>query len=254
MAERSKAPVLKTGRRASASWVRIPPHPPILWIKPLNLLSYLAKDALLSTPVPTISALRSPEYAASACLPNGGRQDRGNATRAEQQARVRRCVVGYFPEVTGVVVAYRASRLVAWTALPDRPPSRASAVLRVNAPLREGGGGGSPQGPWVPPGAYRAPASFRQPVWAPPPGGHRYQGVWPIQRKTKRAPLAHESRSASALQLAGRDTMKSQYVEAIGYRMSRVRASATPCTIEEERQWDCIFWLPDRLQETARNA
>ena len=26
--ERSKAPVLKTGRRASVSWVRIPPHPP----------------------------------------------------------------------------------------------------------------------------------------------------------------------------------------------------------------------------------
>ena len=28
VAERFKAPVLKTGRRESASWVRIPPHPP----------------------------------------------------------------------------------------------------------------------------------------------------------------------------------------------------------------------------------
>ena len=28
MAEWLKAPVLKTGRRESASWVRIPPHPP----------------------------------------------------------------------------------------------------------------------------------------------------------------------------------------------------------------------------------
>ncbi len=28
VAERLKAPVLKTGRRESASWVRIPPHPP----------------------------------------------------------------------------------------------------------------------------------------------------------------------------------------------------------------------------------
>jgi hypothetical protein len=28
VAERLKAPVLKTGRRATVSWVRIPPHPP----------------------------------------------------------------------------------------------------------------------------------------------------------------------------------------------------------------------------------
>jgi hypothetical protein len=28
VAERFKAPVLKTGRRATVSWVRIPPHPP----------------------------------------------------------------------------------------------------------------------------------------------------------------------------------------------------------------------------------
>ena len=28
VAERLKAPVLKTGRGASSSWVRIPPHPP----------------------------------------------------------------------------------------------------------------------------------------------------------------------------------------------------------------------------------
>jgi hypothetical protein len=28
VAERLKAPVLKTGKRESASWVRIPPHPP----------------------------------------------------------------------------------------------------------------------------------------------------------------------------------------------------------------------------------
>src|SRR6516225_7580439 len=30
VAEWLKAPVLKTGRRASVSWVQIPPHPPIL--------------------------------------------------------------------------------------------------------------------------------------------------------------------------------------------------------------------------------
>src|SRR5947209_10581197 len=30
VAERLKAPVLKTGRGASLSWVRIPPHPPLL--------------------------------------------------------------------------------------------------------------------------------------------------------------------------------------------------------------------------------
>ena len=29
VAERLKAPVLKTGRGASPSWVRIPPHPPL---------------------------------------------------------------------------------------------------------------------------------------------------------------------------------------------------------------------------------
>lgn len=29
VAERLKAPVLKTGERESASWVRIPPHPPL---------------------------------------------------------------------------------------------------------------------------------------------------------------------------------------------------------------------------------
>ena len=29
VAERLKAPVLKTGRGASSSWVRIPPHPPV---------------------------------------------------------------------------------------------------------------------------------------------------------------------------------------------------------------------------------
>jgi hypothetical protein len=29
VAERLKAPVLKTGRGASSSWVRIPPHPPL---------------------------------------------------------------------------------------------------------------------------------------------------------------------------------------------------------------------------------
>jgi hypothetical protein len=29
VAERLKAPVLKTGRRSGASWVRIPPHPPL---------------------------------------------------------------------------------------------------------------------------------------------------------------------------------------------------------------------------------
>ena len=29
VAEWLKAPVLKTGRRASVSWVRIPPHPPL---------------------------------------------------------------------------------------------------------------------------------------------------------------------------------------------------------------------------------
>ncbi len=88
-------------------------------------------------------------------------------------------------------MAYRASRLVAWIRLPDRP-SRAPAVLRVNAPLREGGrevspqgvrqawvheypslwitkvavhidmGSPPPQGTWVPVGTYGAPASIPQ--------------------------------------------------------------------------------------------
>jgi hypothetical protein len=30
VAERFKAPVLKTGVRATAPWVRIPPHPPVI--------------------------------------------------------------------------------------------------------------------------------------------------------------------------------------------------------------------------------
>jgi hypothetical protein len=46
VAERLKALVLKTSRRASVSWVRIPPHPPQK--RPLNgAVSYCAECGLL---------------------------------------------------------------------------------------------------------------------------------------------------------------------------------------------------------------
>ena len=43
VAERLKAPVLKTGRRATVSWVRIPPHPPAVWANPLLFLENLPR-------------------------------------------------------------------------------------------------------------------------------------------------------------------------------------------------------------------
>ena len=39
VAEWSKAPVLKTGERASVPWVRIPPSPPFLILLPIHLLT-----------------------------------------------------------------------------------------------------------------------------------------------------------------------------------------------------------------------
>ena len=45
VAERSKAPVLKTGRGASPSWVRIPPHPPFFFS---NYLIYKDLSRLIS--------------------------------------------------------------------------------------------------------------------------------------------------------------------------------------------------------------
>src|SRR5205085_3363873 len=48
VAERLKAPVLKTGRGASPSWVRIPPHPPALAVcapEPAGKLLLRSKNA-----------------------------------------------------------------------------------------------------------------------------------------------------------------------------------------------------------------
>ncbi len=129
--------------------------------------------------------------AASACLPHGGRQDRRNATSAEQQAEERDYVAGYFPEVTGVVVAYRASRLVAWIRLPDRP-SRASAVLRVNAPLREGGPGFPPRG-LAGLGPRMGPQRLSGNQFGHTPRGHGYLGGMAGTAKNKRARLGNDS-------------------------------------------------------------
>ena len=54
VAERSKAPVLKTGRGASPSWVRIPPHPPMYLDNPLvkNIIfSHLRETPPINTPI-----------------------------------------------------------------------------------------------------------------------------------------------------------------------------------------------------------
>src|SRR6185312_16148381 len=44
MAERFKAPVLKTGRGVSSSWVRIPLHPPFVWTPSPTMLQSASRE------------------------------------------------------------------------------------------------------------------------------------------------------------------------------------------------------------------